>query len=105
MEKRGAWDSEQETVLRKETRAAELHAMGVAERTKKPAASQMFSDVYAGSDLPLHLREQTEQLRAHLEKYAEHYNLDEFQTEDSYVDQSAIDRESYKYAEDFKSKE
>ena len=54
LEKQGIWDSHQEATLRKELRAKVLQAMGNAERTKKPAASQMFSDVY--SDLPHHLQ-------------------------------------------------
>ena len=92
LEKRGLWDSHQEASLRKDTRGKVLHSMGLAERTKKPAASQMFSDVYHGQDLPLHLQEQADQLRLHLDKYKEHYSLDEFQTEQTYVDQSLIDR-------------
>lgn len=100
LEKRGVWDSHQELSLRKESRAAVLHSMGIAERTKKPAASQMFSDVYA--ELPLHLQEQTEQLRLHLEKYKEHYNLDEFQSEETYVDQSKLDREEEEIAQNKK---
>jgi hypothetical protein len=97
LEKRALWDSHQELTLRKESRAAVLHSMGVAERTKKPAASHLFSDVYGGAELPLQLREQQEQLADHLERYKQHYNLDEFQDEDSYVDQSAADRVKYIY--------
>ena len=92
LEKRGLWDSHRESTLRRETRNKVLTAMGTAERTKKPAASQMFSDVY--DTLPLHLQEQTAELKAHLEKYAAQYNLDEFQTEDKYTDQSLIDRKN-----------
>ncbi len=79
--------------------------MGVAERTKKPAASQMFSDVYSGKDLPLQLREQNEALQDHLERYKEHYNLEEFQEEASYVNQSEMDRETYIYGNEFEGKE
>lgn len=96
LEKQGLWDSHQESTLRKEVRTKVLSAMNEAERTKKPAASQMFSDVYA--DLPPHLQEQTEQLAAHLKKYAEFYNLDEFETEENYIDRAKQDREDTKYA-------
>ena len=100
LEKRGLWDSHQEATLRKELRTKVLAAMNEAERTKKPAASQMFSDVYA--DLPPHLQEQTQQLADHLKKYAEFYNLDEFETEETYVDKSKEDRANNKYGEALK---
>jgi hypothetical protein len=101
LEKRGLWDSQKEAMLRKEARGLVLHSMGVAERTKKPAASQLFSDVYAGEELPQQLREQKEALEAHLEKYKQHYNLDEYTDESVYVNQSNIDREKIIYGREF----
>lgn len=63
-----------------------LSCLGKAENVPKPAASQLFTDVY--DEMPPHLVEQTKQLQDHLEKYGEHYNLDEFCSEESYVDPS-----------------
>lgn len=41
-----------------------------------PHIDEMFNDVY--KELPQHLKEQKEEMYAHLEKYGEHYNLEEF---------------------------
>lgn len=95
MEKQGIWDSAQEASLRKELRSQVLSAMGEAERSKKPAASQLFSDVY---DEPTPtLRRQQEEMRAHLEKYKEHYNIEEFENESTYVDPAFEDRRAKPY--------
>jgi 2-oxoisovalerate dehydrogenase E1 component alpha subunit len=100
LEKQGAWDSHKEMSLRKEKRTQVLAAMSAAERTKKPAASQMFTDVY--DNLTPNLLEQQEALLAHLEKYKANYNLDEYDAEDNYVDKSPADREANPYGTEFK---
>jgi 2-oxoisovalerate dehydrogenase E1 component alpha subunit len=41
-----------------------------------PPINEMFNDVY--KDIPQHLKEQKEELNAHLEKYGEHYKLDQY---------------------------
>ena len=46
MESRGWWDSAQETALRKQARADVLAALNSAEKAKKPAISEMFTDVF-----------------------------------------------------------
>jgi len=103
LEHRGLWDSAQETSLRKERRQSVLQAMGRAERTRKPAASQMFADVY---DEPTpNMIEQRQQLQDHLDRYAEYYPLDEYEREEAYVDQSIEDRQAVPYAKGFENKE
>lgn len=95
MEKKGIWDSNKETELRKATRTAVLNAMNEAERAKKPAVSQLFTDVY--DDIPTHLKKQQTDLLNHLQKYKDQYNLDEFEKEDHYVDPALQDRKDVPY--------
>ena len=45
-------------------------------KTKKPHIDSLFEDVY--ETVPHHLKEQNKQLRAHLEKYPEVYNLEQY---------------------------
>jgi 2-oxoisovalerate dehydrogenase E1 component alpha subunit len=84
LERKNLWDSEQEAALRSDRRKAVLASMTLAEKLKKPSASQLFTDVY--DVLPQHLREQQRDLLAHLKKYGQHYGLGDFAEEDSYVD-------------------
>lgn len=45
-------------------------------KTKKPHIDSLFEDVY--ETVPHHLKEQNKQLRSHLEKYPEVYNLEQY---------------------------
>ena len=45
-------------------------------KTKKPAIDTLFEDVY--ETVPHHLQEQKKQLRSHLEKYPDVYNLEQY---------------------------
>jgi 2-oxoisovalerate dehydrogenase E1 component alpha subunit len=86
LESRGLWDSTQEANAWKESRKEILRCMRTAEQTKKPAASQLFTDVYA--EMPPHLIEQQKELLEHIKKYGDKYGLDEFWTEEEYKDPS-----------------
>lgn len=67
----------QDSEWTKEARNKVLKALDVSEKLPKPAIGNLFTDVY--DELTPNLRDQQEELRCHLEKYPEHYNLDEFE--------------------------
>lgn len=82
LERKGLWDSDQETALRTSLRKEVLAAMGEAEDQLMPPVSEMFSDTY--KELPRHLQEQAAELAQHLEKYGEHYDLHDFVEDEEY---------------------
>jgi len=71
LERRGLWTSEQEAELRKVQRARSIKALNDAERVAPPHIDHLFTDVY--DDIPWLLRQQGDELRAHLRKYSKHY--------------------------------
>lgn len=83
LESRGIWDGDKEIELGRELRKEVLDCMKSSEGKRRPAVSQLFSDVY--DEMPQHLKDQEEELKAHLAKYGAHYNLDEFASEQSYT--------------------
>jgi 2-oxoisovalerate dehydrogenase E1 component alpha subunit len=86
MESQGWWDSQQEAQLWKSTRTEILNCLRIAEQTKKPSTTELFSDVY--KELTPNLLEQKAQLALHLQKYGDKYGLDDFQPETDYIDPS-----------------
>jgi len=56
---------------RAESRKQIVEAFNKAEKRLKPKISDLFTDVY--DQLPPHLKEQQEELRAHLAKYPNDY--------------------------------
>lgn len=88
LESKGLWDSDQEIALRTALRKEVLTAMGEAEECLLPPISQLFQDTY--KEMPKHLEEQHEQLKAHLEKYGEHYDLHDFADEADYEDPGKV---------------
>jgi 2-oxoisovalerate dehydrogenase E1 component alpha subunit len=54
----GWWDEAREVELRRALRAEVVGALEAASKVSKPPLSDMFSDVYAGPELPWHLAEQ-----------------------------------------------
>lgn len=82
LENRGIWDGEKEIELNRELRKTVLECMKKSEGKPRPPMSQLFMDVY--DEAPQHLKEQEQELMAHLEKYGSHYGLDEFAQEDTY---------------------
>ena len=51
-------------------------SLKTAMQAKKPSINSLFDDVY--EVLPPHLLEQKENLKVHLEKYGDNYNLDQY---------------------------
>jgi 2-oxoisovalerate dehydrogenase E1 component alpha subunit len=79
LESRGWWSTAQETELRDKVRASVMQELLNSEREFKPAASELFTDVY--DTLPPHLREQQAALQAHLHEFADKYDLSHFAPE------------------------
>jgi len=67
----GLWTEEEEAALRKEQRARAIKALNDAERVEQPHPEHLFTDVY--DEMPWLLRQQKQELKEHLQKYAEHY--------------------------------
>jgi 2-oxoisovalerate dehydrogenase E1 component alpha subunit len=76
MEHKGVWSEDQERELRTETRKAVLKEFAAAEREKKPALKNLFTDVY--EKLTPETEEQMQELRRVLEEYPDEYDLSEF---------------------------
>ncbi|RYO78325.1 hypothetical protein DL763_009694 [Monosporascus cannonballus] len=77
MEAKGLWDEPKEKEAREGIRRDVLKAFSEAEREKKPPIRAMFEDVY--EELTPDLKAQMRELRDHLEKYPEEYDLSEFE--------------------------
>lgn len=77
MEAKGLWDEPKEKEARESIRRDVLKAFSEAEREKKPPIRAMFEDVY--EELTPDLKAQMGELRDHLEKYPEEYDLSEFE--------------------------
>jgi 2-oxoisovalerate dehydrogenase E1 component alpha subunit len=77
------WSPEEDLAWAKEARKAVLDAMTKGERLTKASPFEMFNDVYYDgpdhSEKPKHLREQREQLREHLNKYGQHYPMQQME--------------------------
>ncbi|KAG2491597.1 hypothetical protein HYH03_010163 [Edaphochlamys debaryana] len=58
MGRQGWWDEASEAALRRSCRQEVLAALDAAARVPKPPISDLFTDVYAGPDLPPHLEAQ-----------------------------------------------
>ncbi|KAK6957056.1 hypothetical protein Daesc_002341 [Daldinia eschscholtzii] len=77
MEAKGIWDESKEKEARDSIRREVLKAFSEAEREKKPPIRTMFEDVY--EELTPDLKVQMEQLKRHLEKYPDEYDLAEYE--------------------------
>lgn len=77
MENQGIWNEEKEKDARSLIRKEVLHAMSEAEKEKKPALREMFTDVY--EELTQEQKEQMEQLRRIVDNYPEEYDVEQFQ--------------------------
>jgi len=69
LEAKGLWDDELEMEQRKSEKKGVLAALPAAERREKPPIETLFTDVY--KEMPLHLKEQEQELLEHLKKYPE----------------------------------
>ncbi|KAI8635642.1 2-oxoisovalerate dehydrogenase alpha subunit [Xylariaceae sp. FL1651] len=77
MEAKGFWNEAQEKEARESIRRDVLKAFSEAEREKKPPIRSMFEDIY--EELTPELKAQMRELRDHLEKYPEEYDLGEYE--------------------------
>lgn len=73
------WDSNQEQLLRKQSRKDVLKELSAAERRPKPAIDELFNDVY--DTLTPNLIQQKQHLMDHLKIHGSKYGLDEFVAE------------------------
>jgi 2-oxoisovalerate dehydrogenase E1 component alpha subunit len=77
METKGLWDEVKEREARDSIRKAVLKAFSEAEREKKPPIRAMFEDMY--EEMTPDLLAQMRQLKEHLDKYPNEYDLTEFE--------------------------
>jgi 2-oxoisovalerate dehydrogenase E1 component alpha subunit len=71
LELKGWWTKEEETLHKDKVKKEIRQALAKAEVRDKPALSEIFKDVY--DEITPALREQKEELAAHLEKYRDSY--------------------------------
>ncbi|KAL1903963.1 hypothetical protein Sste5344_010334 [Sporothrix stenoceras] len=77
MEARGCWDDAKEKEARETIRRDILKTFNEAEREKKPPIRALFEDVY--EELTPDLRAQMKQLKDHLDKYPEEYDVGDYE--------------------------
>ncbi|KAK7742310.1 hypothetical protein SLS53_004454 [Cytospora paraplurivora] len=77
MEVNGIWDEKKEKESRDIIRREVLKAFQEAEKEKKPPIRAMFEDVY--EELTPDLKKQMKELREHLERYPDEYDVGEFE--------------------------
>ena len=72
----GLYDEDRTKTLRKNAKIAVRDSLKAASLLYMPEIEELFRDVYA--ELPDHITEQQEELRAHLRKYPDMYELEKF---------------------------
>lgn len=77
MENKQIWDEENEKEARSSIRKEVLKAIAKAEKEKKPALKEMFTDIY--EELTEEQRSQMEELRGIVDRYPEEYDMDGFE--------------------------
>ncbi|KAI9315618.1 thiamine diphosphate-binding protein [Dichotomocladium elegans] len=70
------WSQEEEDKWRKEVRSSLMRSFNAAEKRKKPALENLFTDVY--DEMPPNLIEQKRELDQLIRKYPEYYSINEF---------------------------
>ena len=88
LQSRGLWDADKQLELTTNTRKSVLKSLTAAEKTKKPPASQLFTDVYA--EMPPHLKAQSDGLQEHLEKHQDKYDLSMYEDDENYEDPALV---------------
>jgi 2-oxoisovalerate dehydrogenase E1 component alpha subunit len=76
MELKNYWSQEEEDAYRKQIKKDILVSFTAAEKKKKPALKELFTDVY--DELTPNLIQQQKELQELINKYPEYYNTDEF---------------------------
>lgn len=77
MENRGLWNEDLEKSTRDELRKAVLKEFSAAEREKKPALKNLFTDVY--EEMTEEAEAQRKELRRIIETYPDEYDVNEFE--------------------------
>ncbi|KAK2761603.1 hypothetical protein FQN54_001431 [Arachnomyces sp. PD_36] len=77
MENRGLWNEDLERDTRDELRKAVLKEFSAAEKEKKPALKEMFTDVY--EEVTEEVEAQRKELRRIIETYPDEYDVSEFE--------------------------
>lgn len=76
MKLNGLYDEERTKSLRASAKKAVRDSLKKASGERMPPIDELFKDVY--EELPPHLLEQQKELKAHLAKYPDEYNLEKF---------------------------
>ncbi|PRD33639.1 UNVERIFIED_CONTAM: Bckdha [Trichonephila clavipes] len=77
MENLGWWDESKEKAWKEETKKQVMQTVVKAEKLKRAPIDEMLKDVY--DEMPPHLKEQLEAIKAHIEQYHEHYPVDNYE--------------------------
>ncbi|KAJ3116280.1 hypothetical protein HK100_001106 [Physocladia obscura] len=80
LESLNLWSEHQEVAFKKQCRADILDALNAAEKVKKPAVSNMFTDVY--DEMPWNLVEQKEKLDLLMRRHPDHFGLEVYTKDD-----------------------
>ncbi|KAI9499258.1 thiamine diphosphate-binding protein [Zychaea mexicana] len=70
------WSQEEEDQWRKEVRSSLMKSFTAAEKRKKPALENLFTDVY--DEVPPNLVAQQQELQELIKKYPEYYSLEDY---------------------------
>ncbi|RUP47755.1 thiamine diphosphate-binding protein [Jimgerdemannia flammicorona] len=76
LEVKGWWGEAEEGALRTDRKKEIMRSFNAAEKRKKPAVMELFTDVY--DKLPPNLVEQQRELNELMEKYPEHYSTEAY---------------------------
>ncbi len=76
MEHKKWWNDDYEKSWKEEAKRQVMSAFANAEKQLKPNWMEMFTDVY--DEMPNNIREQSDELKKHLEVYKEHYPINNF---------------------------
>eukprot|EP01063_Lacrimia_lanifica_P007830 TRINITY_DN1502_c0_g1_i2.p2 TRINITY_DN1502_c0_g1~~TRINITY_DN1502_c0_g1_i2.p2 ORF type:complete len:151 (+),score=44.42 TRINITY_DN1502_c0_g1_i2:951-1403(+) len=72
----GVWDEQADAELRRTARGEIVSAMKVGDNKKLSHPTAMFDDMY--SELPWHLREQRDDMLAHIDRNRDAYNVSKY---------------------------
>lgn len=76
LKKKGLLTDERTKALRKEAMEQVRNALKTATSELLPPIDSLFEDVY--KDIPYHIEEQRQELKAHLRKYPDDYHVEKF---------------------------
>lgn len=77
MQHKGWWNDENEKAWKDDSKKQVMSAFMNAEKKPKPNYAELFKDVY--HEMPPHIKEQYDELVAHVEAYKEHYPIKNYE--------------------------